>query len=342
VRVAIYYKNTDIRIQHQPVPKIGTGELLMRVMASGICGSDVMEWYRQDKIPLVLGHEVAGEVVQVGEGIDKYKIGDRISASHHVPCRECHYCVHGHETVCDTLRKTSFDPGGFAEYLRLSSLHLEEGVYILPESVSFEEATFIEPLACVLRGQRLAGIKSNSSVFVIGSGISGLLHIQMAKINQASRLIASDINEFRLKKAKLLGADEVIQASRYTPLRLRQLNSGRLADLVILCASAESALVQALDSLERGGTLLIFAAMDKGVKFKKSVNDIFWRNEVTIISSYASSPSDHLEALELIRLRKINVRDMITHRLKLSEIQKGFELVSRADNSLKVIIKPQQ
>ncbi|MGH7274539.1 MAG: alcohol dehydrogenase catalytic domain-containing protein, partial [Nitrospiria bacterium] len=159
MRVAMYYSNRDVRVEEMPRPEFGPGELLVRVNASGICGSDLMEWYRADRVPLVLGHEIAGEVVAVGEGVERYKVGDRISACHHVPCNTCHYCLKGHPTVCETLRKTHFYPGGFAEYIRLPAINVDRGVYRLPEEVSFEEATFIEPLACVLRGQQLARVQ---------------------------------------------------------------------------------------------------------------------------------------------------------------------------------------
>ncbi|MCH8282531.1 MAG: alcohol dehydrogenase catalytic domain-containing protein, partial [Chloroflexi bacterium] len=156
MRVAMYYNNLDVRVEEMPVPQIGPGELLVRVRASGICGSDVMEWYRVARAPMVLGHEVAGEVVQVGEGVERFNEGDAMVVTHHVPCNACHYCLSGHHTVCDTLRETSFDPGGFAEYLRVPAINVDRGVFKLPGGLSFEEASFAEPLACVLRGQQRA------------------------------------------------------------------------------------------------------------------------------------------------------------------------------------------
>ena len=342
MKVALYYSNSDVRIEKRPVPKISAGELLIRVEASGICGSDVMEWYRRDKVPLVLGHEIGGVVTKVGEGVKKYKVGDRISASHHVPCNECRYCLSGHHTVCETLRRTFFDPGGFSEYLRLPKINVGQGVYLLPDEMSFEEATFIEPIACVLRGQRLAKMKEGKSVLVIGSGIAGLLHIQMAKINEASLVAATDINEYRLKIAKKLGADCVMNGiSEDVVAKFKKLNGGRLADLVVICAGAPQAMEQALNSVDRGGTVLFFAPTNEGVKIPISINKIFWRTEIALISSYAGTPGEHMEALELIRTRKFHIQDMITHRLKLSQIQRGFQLVSEAKDSLKVIIEPQ-
>ncbi|MFH0764407.1 MAG: zinc-dependent dehydrogenase [Candidatus Omnitrophota bacterium] len=343
MRVATYYSNNDIRLEERPKPAIGDGELLVRVEASGICGTDCLEWYRVNRVPLVPGHEIAGVVAEAGRGINRYKVGDRISASHHVPCGECRFCKDGHESACETLRKTNFDPGGFSEFVRIPKINIEKGgVYLLPKSVSFEEATFIEPLACVIRGQRLSGLKKSKSVLIIGSGISGLLHIQLAKLIGANVIIATDISEFRLKAAKKFGADHAINAEGYTPERLKSLNDGYLADYVVICAGATPAFEQGLRSVERGGTVLIFAAAGLDATMPVPINDIFWRNEITITSSYAGSPDDHRKALEKIASRKINVYDMITHRFGLGETGRGFKLVAEAKDSIKVIIEPQR
>ena len=342
MRVAMYYNNKDIRIEEMPIPGIGPGELLVRIEASGICGSDVMEWYRVKRAPLVLGHEIAGEVVEVGEGVGRYKKGDRIVASHHVPCNTCRYCLSGHHTVCDTLRSTNFEPGGFAEYVRLPAINVDYGVYPIPDEVSFEEATFTEPLACVLRGQRIAGLRPGETVLVIGSGIAGLLHIQLARSLGAGRVVATDISDARLKTAKAFGADAAIHASKDIPSELRTVNDGWLADKILVCTGARSANLQALESVERGGTVLFFAPTDPGVTIPVSVNELFFRNDITLTTSYAGSPADHMTAMELIRAGRINVRKMITHRLSLSETSKGFQLVAEAQEATKVIIEPQK
>jgi len=339
----MYYSNNNVAVEEKPRPVIGSGELLVKVMASGICGTDVVEWYRRNRVPLVLGHEIAGEVIEAGKDVKKYKVGDKISASHHVPCNTCHYCLMEHHTVCDTLRKTNFDPGGFAEFLRIPAINVEkEGVYFLPEEVSFEEATFVEPLACVLRSQKHSGYKKSQTVLIIGSGISGLLHIQLAKLSLFGKIIATDINDYRLKMASRFGADLIINAKENVPEKVMEFNDNRLADLVILCTGAKPAIEQAFKSVGRGGTILFFASTEEGFTFPLSINDFFWKNEVTLISSYAANPKEHMEALELIRSRKVNVKGMITHRLGLAEIQKGFKLVSEAKESIKVIIEPQR
>jgi len=338
----MYYNNHDVRLEEMPTPQIGPGELLVRVETCGICGSDVMEWYRRDRVPLVLGHEIGGQIAAVGDGVEHYQEGDRVSAAHHVPCNACHYCLSGHYTMCDTLRQTNFDPGGFAEYIRLPAINVDRGVLLLPDEVSYEEATFIEPLACVLRGQRLAHIQPGHSVLIIGSGIAGLLHVQLARALGAGCVVATDIIDYRLEAAQQFGADAVIHAKEDLPSRLRQVNQGRLADLVIVCTGATSAIAQALQSVERGGTVLFFAPTNPGVTIPISINDLFWRNDITLTTTYAGSPADYAAALELIRARRVHTGEMITHRLGLAEAGLGFQLVADAQNSIKVIIEPQR
>jgi L-iditol 2-dehydrogenase len=339
MRVAMYYNNRDVRLEEMPTPQIGPGELLVKVMASGICGSDVMEWYRIKKAPLVLGHEITGEIVEVGQGVERYQVGDRVFVSHHIPCNTCRYCLNGQHTVCETLHTTNYDPGGFAEYLRVPRLNVDRGVFLLPDEVSYEEGAFIEPLACVVRGQRVAGLQPGQTVLVLGSGISGLLHIALARALGAGRIVATDVNEYRLTAAQRLGAEVVIHAEEDVPARLRQANEGQLADLVIVCTGAFPAFLQALQSVDHGGTVLFFAPTEPGVDLPVPVND-FWRNGITLMPSYGNSPLDAVVAIELIRARRVPVHEMITHRLSLAETGLGFQLVAEAGESIKVIIEP--
>ena len=342
MRVAMYYNNQDVRVEEMPVPGIGPGELLVRVDASGICGSDVMEWYRVAKAPLVLGHEVAGTIERVGDGVEQYREGDRMVVTHHVPCNACRYCLSGHHTVCDTLRETSFDPGGFAEYLRVPAINVERGVFPLPEGLSFEEASFAEPLACVLRGQKRANLLPGQSVIVLGSGLAGLLHINLARALGAGRIVATDMSDYRLDAARRFGADAAFSATDDVPARLREVNEGRLADLVIVSTGAPPALQQALQSVERGGTVLFFAPTQPGVNLPVSVNDVFFRNDVTLTTTYAGAPNDLATALALIAGHRVQVGEMITHRLGLAETGEGFKLTAEAGSSLKVIVQPQR
>lgn len=331
MRVAVYYNNRDVRIEELPIPEIGDGELLVKVISSGICGSDVMEWYRIKKAPRVLGHEITGEVVEVGKGVKKYKKGDRVFVSHHVPCNVCHYCLQGNYTVCDTLRNTNFYPGGFSEYIRVPKINVDRGTFILPESITFDQGTFIEPLGCCVRGMRLAGFRAGWRVAVLGSGIAGLLNIGVAKALGASSILSTDINEYRLKKAKEMGAD--------LALHPEELNRKRLADLVIVATGVKKVFNQALDLVDRGGTILLFAPPQPGEEL--SIPGFpFWREQIRLISTYAAAPEDIEIAIELLALKRVDVETLITHRLPLKDTPLGFRLVAEAGESVKVIIKP--
>jgi L-iditol 2-dehydrogenase len=339
MRVAMYYNNRDVRIQEMPVPDIGPGEILVKVISSGICGSDVMEWYRVPKAPLVLGHEVSGEIVQTGVGVVDYHSGQRVFVSHHVPCNTCRYCLNGDHTACETLHTTNFDPGGFAEYVRVPRLNVDRGVFVLPEGLSFDLATLIEPLACVVRGQRIARLRPGQSVLVLGSGMSGLLHIALARSLGAGRIIATDISEYRLDEAKKFGADAVIHARDDVPKAVRESNRSRPADLAVVCTGVLSAFEQALASVDRGGTVLFFAPTEPGVSLSVPIHAL-WRNGTTLLPSYGGSPADIAVAIELLAAGRLNLDGMITHRLPLERAADGFRMAAEASQSIKVILKP--
>jgi L-iditol 2-dehydrogenase len=341
MRVAMYYNNKDVRIEEFKVPQIGPDEILVKIHASGICGSDVLEWYRVPKAPRVLGHEIAGEIAGVGASVTDWKVGDRVFVSHHVPCNMCRYCLAGHHAVCDKLKSTNFDPGGFSEYVRVPAINVRNGLYALPESMTYEEAVFIEPLACVYRGQVHAGWQPGRRVVVIGSGITGLMHVMLARFAGASRIIAVDINAQRLEAALKFGADAALPAGEDLIERIMSANDGRGADLVIVCTGAMTALNQAFYAVDRGGTILFFAPADPEARVAIPFSHVWWQ-EVTITSSYAGSPRDIRAAIELISSGRINLADMITHRLPLESTGEGFALVAQAGSAIKVIIKPHQ
>jgi L-iditol 2-dehydrogenase len=336
---AVYYNNHDVRIQEMPIPKIGEEEALLKVMASGICGSDVIEWYRVPKAPIVLGHEATGVIDKVGSKVTSLKVGDRVFVSHHVPCNQCRYCQRGHHTACHTLHTTNYYPGGFAQYIRVPKINVDFGIYKLPDDMSFEEGTFIEPLACVSRGQRLAGLQKDDTLLIIGSGISGILHTKLAKFKGVENIVVADINPYRLMLAKKFGADHALDPKENLPEKLKDVNGGRLADQVVVCTGATSAALTALDCVENGGTILFFAVPDPSVKLPVPISQ-FWRNEITMRTSYGAAPNDLEDSMHVLATKRLNVKDMITHRLSLSEAQEGFRLMAEAGQSLKVILEP--
>jgi L-iditol 2-dehydrogenase len=342
LKVAAYYGNRDVRLEERPVPKVSAGELLMRIEASGICGSDVMEWYRLPKAPVVLGHEVAGVVVESGEGVKRFKQGDRIVTTHHVPCNACRYCKTDRHAVCETLRSTSFDPGGFSELVRLPAINVERGTFALPEKVGFEEATFVEPLACVIRALRLSRIRPGDSVVVLGSGISGTLMIQMARYLGAGRIVATDVSPWRLDAAIRFGADLALPAAGPKSVeQLIALNDGRGYEQVLVCTSARAAIEQAPEITDLGGTVLYFAPLDPGETISLDMNEL-WKRGVNIIHSYAGPPADMRAAIDLLAAGRIDVASMITHRLPLADTAEGFRLMLEEPEALKIIIEPQQ
>jgi L-iditol 2-dehydrogenase len=324
MKVAVYYNNNDIKIEERPIPKISDGEILVKMKASGICGTDVMEWYRIKKASRVLGHEMAGEIVESKS--EKYTVGQRVFVSHHVPCNNCKYCLEDNHTACETLHTGNYDPGGFSEFIKIPKINVDTGTYLLPENVSYEEGTMIEPLACGVRALRLINIKKSHTVLILGCGVSGLMNIQLAKLTGA-KVIATDIDDYRLNKAKEFGADEVINAKEELNVK---------ADRIIVCTGAIQAVKQAFDNIDKKGIVLFFAIPEKNIEIP---NVDLWRNELTLLSSYGAAPKDLQESLELIKNKKVNAKDMITHKLQLEKIQEGFKIVSDAKESLKVIIE---
>ena len=340
MRVAVYFDNSDIRIEERPRPAIGPGEVLLRVHASGICGSDLMEWYRVPRAPLVLGHEAAGTVETIGAGVAGFEPGDRVVATHHVPCGTCRYCKTDRHAVCEMLRRTTFEPGGFAELVRLPEANVRLGTFRLPDHVTFEQGSFVEPLACVVRGQRLAGFRAGDSVAIIGSGVSGLLHLQLARASGASRVFAIDTSDARLEAARRFGADRAFRADEPDlPERMREANEERLPERVVVCAAARSAIEQGLALVDDGGSLLPFAPLAPGERIDLDAWDLFKRG-VAIVHTYAGPPEDMRTALALIAEGRVDVASMITHRLPLGEAARGFALAAAGGSTLKVVLDP--
>jgi L-iditol 2-dehydrogenase len=337
MKVSMWYNNNDIRLEEIPTPSPGQGEMLVKVISCGICGSDIVEWYRLPRAPLVQGHEVGVEVVETGEGVNKYKKGDRLFIAPKVPCLKCRYCLKGHYPQCNEIKDRL--PGGFAEYILVPKELVNNGCYLLPDNVSYDQATFIEPLACVVRAQRLASLEAGQTVLVLGSGMSGLLHIKLAKYKKC-KVVATDINKRRLELAKSFGAVHVADAASNVLQELISAN-GRKADAVIVTTSAMSAFKQAWETVDMGGVVVLFAVPGPDKDVIIPIND-FWRKEIRILTSYYCGPPDIEDALDLISKGDIKVVDLITHRLPLKDTAKGFKMLLDGSESLKIIIKPHE
>jgi L-iditol 2-dehydrogenase len=335
MKVAMWYNNRDIRLEEAALRRPGPREMLVKVHSCGICGSDVVEWYRLPRAPLVQGHEIGAEVVEAGAEVIRFKTGDRVFVAPKVPCLACRYCRDGHFPQCSEVKERL--PGGFAEYILVPEVLVERGAYLLPETVSYDQSTFIEPLACVIRAQRLAGLRRGQSVLVLGCGMSGLLHVQLAKA-LSCRIVATDINPKKLAIAERFGADLAVTARDDVPARLRDFLQAK-AEVVILCTSAPAAVEQAWASVDKGGAVVFFAVPGPEKRVVIPIND-FWMKEVRILTSYYCGPPDIQEAMRMLAAGAVDVDSMITHRLRLDEIVRGFRLVMEGEDAVKVIIRP--
>jgi len=335
MKVAKWYNNQDIRIEEVPMPRPGLHEMLVKVISCGICGSDVVEWYRLPRAPLVPGHEIGAEVIEVGQSVNKFIPGDRVFIAPKVPCMQCDYCKNGHYPACTNIAERL--PGGLAEYVLVPNTLIENGAYRLPDSISYDQSTFIEPLACVVRAQRLAGVQQGQTVMMFGCGMSGLLHVMLAKAKNC-QVIATDLNTRRLELAAGFDADIIIDAAENVAERLEDANDKK-ADVVILCTSAMSAVEQAWKCVDKGGVIVFFAVPGPDKQITIPLNE-FWTKEIQILTSYYCGPPDIADAIELIESRAIKVDHMITHKLPLKKITKGFQLVLDGKESIKVIINP--
>ncbi|MCU0275683.1 MAG: alcohol dehydrogenase catalytic domain-containing protein [Acidobacteria bacterium] len=335
MKVSLWYNNRDIRVQDAPVPEPGPGEVLLKVMACGICGSDLVEWYRLPRAPLVQGHEIGACVEKVGAGVLDFKPGDRVMAAPKVPCLKCSHCRDGHFPQCSEVKERL--GGGFAQYVLVPKLIVENGLYHLPASISCEQATFIEPLACVVRAARIGGAAEGKTILILGSGVSGLLHIRLARLRN-SAVAATDVNPQKLVLAGKAGAQFLIPGREDVPARLAK-QAGRKADVVMVCTGALPAIEQAWRSVDKGGSIVFFAVPGPDISVTMPIND-FWTQEVRVLTSYYCGPPDIREAIELLAAGRIEVDSLVTHRLPLERIAEGFALLLDGKDAVKVIIEP--
>lgn len=338
MKVAMYYNPDDIRYEEMPTPEIGQDEILVGMRACGVCGSDLMDWYLRSRAPLVLGHEPAGVVAGVGERVEGFRSGDRVFVHHHVPCLTCHYCTHGDYTVCAGFRETHIDPGGFAERFRVPAPNLRVDTLRLPNGLSFEEATLIEPVACCVKALRRSRILPGDTVAIIGAGTSGIIHTLLSRSFGAGRTIVSDPIDYRLDAARRFGADLVVNPRRESLVEeVRGATGGRGADLVVVTAPNVRALSEGIEACRRGGALCLFAPTPPGEYLSLSPHRLFF-SEITLVPSYSTSHVETRMALGLISSGRIRVGELITHRFPLSRTGEAFELAAGSRECLKVIV----
>ena len=338
MKVAKLYSFNDIRIEDVPIPCIGPRDALLKTKACGICSGDVMPWYIELKAPLVLGHEPAGEIVEVGKEVTSFKAGDRVFTHHHAPCFTCRACRRGDYVQCETWKNTKIEPGGISEYILIPEINLENDTLNLPDNLSFEDGTFIEPSACVVKALKRAKIRHGDTVLVIGLGVMGQLHVLLAKKYGAEKIIGADMVPFRLNKAKKFGADEVIDVSKDDLINtLKDLTEGTMADLVIVGPNSSEAMRQGLSAAGAGGKVVLFTPAKPGEQLTINPNDIYFK-DINLFTSYSCGPTDTADALDIIAEGTVQAEKLITHRFPIEEAAKAFRLTAEAKDSLKSVI----
>ena len=322
MRAAVSLPGGEVKVQELPDPAPGEGEVVCDVLACGVCASDVTAWYIAARLPAVLGHEPAGIVRAVGAGVDGWQVGDRVAIHHHAPCGECRRCRRGHETMCERFRATGLDPGGFAERVRIGPDLVRE-LLPIPAGLDPVAATFIEPLACVLRAQDRAGLRPGDSLLVVGAGVNGLLQIAAAHARSVEAVWVREPRPERLRVAQAWGAEH---------------HGNEPVDVAIVCTPKPPAIAAAAAAIAPGGTLCLYAPPAPGDPPAFDGTSVFMR-ELTITASYSAGPQDMRVALELIAGGLIDPLPLVTHRLGLEETGRALEL-QRSGEALKAIVLP--
>ena len=338
MKAAVYYSFDDVRTEDLPKPKIGGDEILVEMKACGVCGSDLMEWYLEKRAPLVLGHEPTGVVTEVGNEAQGFREGDRIFAHHHVACLTCHYCRRGDYTMCEKFPKTHLEPGGFAEYFKVPFDNLRIDSLKIPVSVSFEEATLIEPIACGLRAIRKCGIQQGDTIAIIGAGPAGVINTALARFFGATQIIVGDVIDYRLMAARRYGADNTVNVQNEDLAdSVKKVTDGRGADVVIVTAPNVKAYSSAFEVCRKGGTVCVFAPTSPEQTIPLSPHRLF-SQETRIVPSYSTSHLETRMALELISSGRIDAKALITHRFPLGRAAEAFQTAARSKECLKVVV----
>ena len=329
-----------VAVKDVPIPKLAAGDILVRMEASGICGTDLEKIEGQLGPGGILGHEVSGTIEKVADNVTEHKPGERVVAHHHVPCYQCPDCSNGNYTLCNEFKKTNIDPCGFTEYFRVPQYNVSRGAVIpLPPELSFEEGAMIEPASCCIRAIRRANIKQGDNILVVGLGPTGLTQIQLLRHATTAKIIGSDIVEARLRLGKKLGADETINALEEDV----QAHIGNITkdgvDLAIVSTGNEKALSQAFGSVRKGGRILLFGAPSHGASYQLNVSELFSR-QITLLSSYSCVEAEMEEAIRLVSEKRLDLKSLITDRFKIRDAEKAMEFAKTSKTAIKTIILP--
>ena len=342
MKAAMLHGVKDLRVEDVDVPGVGIGEVLVKIKAATTCGTDVKIYQRGYvekiiKLPTIFGHEWAGEVVEVGEDLDWPKKGMRVRAGNSAPCLHCNMCQKGKYNLCENM---IWLWGAYAEYIKIPARTVLVNMQEIPSHVSFEEAAITEPLACVLHGVEEANVKLGDTVAVIGAGPIGLLHLLTVKKMGAEKIVMIDLVDERLNVAKELGADETINAGKENSVeKVQQLTGGYGADIVIEAIGSPVTWEQALRLARKGGTILEFGGCPPRTEIKLNTEMLHY-GELTVLGTFHTTPLHFRKALNLISSRTVDVRPLVTKRMRLEDIKQAFEILSTSKNEIKIAIAP--
>jgi len=341
-----FYAPGDIRLEEVPIPDVGPREMLVEVKAALTCGTDVKMYKRghpKVKPPMTLGHEFSGIVAEVGrEAAHRLQVGDKVAVANSAPCKSCFFCKTGKPNLCERLLETligfSVD-GSFAQYIRVPAPIVRQNTYRMTESIPFEDAALLEPLACAINGNDAASIGLGDSVVIIGSGPIGLSHLQLARLKGASRIIVTDLLEERLRIAGTLGADAVIDASKEDQLgRVKELTDGLGADVVIEAVGLPQTWELAVKMTRTGGTTLFFGGCPSGSKITLDTERIHYE-DLTLRGIFHHTPLSVLKAFKLISSGRFKGRPLLTDRMPLAQLENALQKMGRGD-AIKIVITP--
>jgi L-iditol 2-dehydrogenase len=340
MKAAYVKKESTISVEETEKPTLGLGDILVKMESCGICGSDLEKVFGKYGQPsMKLGHEPAGEIIEVGSKVSDFKKGDRVFTHHHVPCYDCHLCNHGNETMCPKYYETNLSPCGLSEEYVVPEWNVTHGgVLKIPDSMSFDEAAMIEPLACCVRSWNKFPHKKGDSVAIFGVGPTGMMHIMLAKDKGFEKIFCFDVNDFRLDFAKKFQITQALN-SKDSSNKEKILNEteNRGVDVAIVATGNLKALDDSIDFVRKGGTIMMFGVPSKGDNLNIDMSKVYSK-EITLTTSYAASDHDTKEALELIKSSRADVNSLITHKYSILETQKAFDHAHDGSDAMKIII----
>ena len=316
MKAAFVKKESIISVEEIEKPKLRAGDILVKMESCGICGSDLEKVFgKYGQSSMKLGHEPAGEVIEVSSQVSDFKIGDRVFTHHHVPCYDCYFCNHGNETMCLKYYESNLFPCGLSEEYLVPEWNVTHGgVLKIPDSMSFDEAAMIEPLACCIRSWNKLPHKKGDSVAIFGVGPTGMMHVMLAKNRRFEKIFCLDINDFRLDFAKKFQITETLNSNDSSnKTKILNETERRGVDIAIIATASLKALDDAIEFVRKGSTIMMFGVPSKGATINIDINKLYSK-EITLTTSYAASDYDTKEALELIKSSRVDVKSLITHK----------------------------